>query len=155
MCPRAIETPSDLPQKKKVLRCVPVSSKHHLIFPRNLRLFPKSLAVLENVRKCPETIVWTFDNFWRIFGNLTKVFGNLWKTVEKLVISLFVYIKRIRNSCLNFSSRVRLDNSLLHCAYSWDVKFNTSNFISTRNHVLSYIIHKLSATITCFIPCSI
>ena len=37
-----------------------------------------------------------FGNLWqssKIFGNLTKVFGNLKKTVEKLVISLFIYIK--------------------------------------------------------------
>ena len=44
-----------------------------------------------------------FGNLWqslKIFGNLTKVFGNLWKTDEKLVISLFIYVKRTRNSCL-------------------------------------------------------
>ena len=89
-------------------------SKHHLFFPRNQRLFRKYLAILENVRKCPETFVSTFDNFWRIFGNLTKVFGNLWKTVEKLVISLFVYIKRIRNSCLCYGIFLLVFDLIIH-----------------------------------------
>ena len=43
-----------------------------------------------NFRKCPKTIVSPSDNFWRIFGILSKVLGNIWKTVQKVVISLFV-----------------------------------------------------------------
>ena len=74
MCPCVIETPSILSNKSTV-----------------------NSEIFGNPRKCSEMSGNDCLDFPQLLENLwkfTKVFGNLWKTVEKLLISLFVYIKK-------------------------------------------------------------
>ena len=46
----------------------------------------------EIFRKCPETIVWSSDSFWRMFGNLQKVFGNVRKIIKKVITNTKQYV---------------------------------------------------------------
>ena len=67
-----------------VLTFVGVSLKHLRIFLESLREF------LEIHGKCSRTLVWSSEQFWKIFRNLRKVVGNLWKIVKNAVISKFI-----------------------------------------------------------------
>ena len=102
------------------------SSKHHRFFLRNLRLFRKSLATFGYVRKCPETIVWTSEIFWRIFG---KPFKKKKKNNKQLPVMW------------NFSSFIALTREI--STLTLEEKF----------HIYAHtciILHMFSASITSF-----
>ena len=105
------------------------SSKHH-------RLFRKPLATFGYVRKCPETIVWTSEIFWRIFG-------KLYESVRKFLESRSK--KKQNNKQLpvmwNFSSLIALTREI------------SSLTLEEKFHIYAHpciILHMFSASITCF-----
>ena len=65
-----------------------------LVYHRNI--FGSSSKVFGNLRKfskilriCSGTLVWSLEQFWKIFGNLREVVGNLRKIIKNAVISMF------------------------------------------------------------------
>ena len=104
-----------------------------LVYHRNI--FGSSSKVYGNLRKfskilriCSGTLVWSLEQFWKIFGNLRKVVGNLRKIIKKAVITNFYIIKRtlhVSSKIWISCSRGKNNISLVRCVHSWDIVLAT------------------------------